>query len=237
MSCDRRTAIVTGASSGIGLAVADMLVSEGYDVYGIARHFNEDAGYGFQTIVCDVNDTDRLLRSVDRIGEVTLLVNCAGAGFYGLHENLTPDEIKQIVRTDLEAPMILSGYLIPGFKRRGRGTVINISSVTAFKTNTHGAAYGAAKAGLSSFSQSLFEEGRKHGVKVIDICPDMTDTNLYRNADFTCDDDPEARLDPSRVAQAVKAALELGEGACVTRLTITPQKNKIKRRSKDEDRS
>ena len=237
MSTPRRTALVTGASSGIGLAIARMLVSEGYEVYGIARHFDKNTDYGFNTIICDVTDTAKLLTSVSKIDKPEIIVNCAGVGFYGLHENLTLEQIKQMVRTNLEAPMILTGYFLPSFKREGRGTIINISSVTAYKTNTYGAAYGAVKSGLSSFSASLFEEARKHGVKVIEICPDMTNTNLYRNADFTVDDDPMCRLDADDVADAVKSALQMSSHSCVTKVSIVPQKMRIKRRNVNEDRS
>ena len=235
--CHSGSALVTGASSGIGLSVAKMLKSSGYDVYGIARHFDAGTNYGFNTLVCDVTDTAKLISLVSGIPDIRLLVNCAGVGFYGLHENISMEQIKQMVRTNLEAPMILSGYLLPKFKRQGAGTIINISSVTAFKTNTYGAAYGAVKSGLSSFSSSIFEEARKHGVKVIEICPDMTDTNLYRNADFTCSDDPLCRLDPGQVAEAVRSAINMSSDSCVTRMTIVPQKLRIKRRNENEDRS
>ena len=232
-----RTALVTGASSGIGLEIARMLVTMGYDVYGVARHFDKNTDYGFHTMICDVTDTAKLLAAVSKIDNPEILVNCAGVGFYGLHENLTLEQVKQMVRTNLEAPMILTGYLLPGFKRDGRGTIINISSVTAYKTNTYGAAYGAVKSGLSSFSASLFEEARKHGVKVIEICPDMTNTNLYRNADFTVDDDPMCRLDPIDVADAVKSALLMSSNSCVTKISIVPQKMRVKRKNSNEDRS
>lgn len=236
-SSPKKSAIVTGASSGIGLAIAKMLSETGYEVYGIARHFDKNKDYGFNTLICDVTDTTKLISTVSRINDPELLVNCAGVGFYGLHENLTLEQIKQMVRTNLEAPMILTGYLLPRFKRQGEGTIINISSVTAYKTNTYGASYGAVKAGLSSFSSSLFEEARKHGVKVIEICPDMTNTNLYRNADFTVDDDPMCRLDPSDVADAVKSALMMSSNSCVTKIAIVPQKLRIKRRTADESGS
>ena len=96
-----RTAIVTGASSGIGLAIAKMLTSEGYDVYGIARHFDKSTDYGFNTLICDVTDTAKLISVVSRIDKPSVLVNCAGVGFYGLHENLTLEQVKQMVRTNL----------------------------------------------------------------------------------------------------------------------------------------
>lgn len=225
-----RLALVTGASSGIGLAICNMLVGEGYVVNGIGRHFDKDICYCFNTIECDVTDTDKLMKIVSGFDNTCILVNCAGVGFYGLHENIDVDDLKTMVRTNLEAPMILSSHFLPVFKKRGYGTIINISSVTAFKTNTYGAAYGALKAGLSSFSSSIFEESRKNGVKVIEICPDMTDTNLYRNADFKADEDPLCHLDPEDVASTVKSALDLSLDSCVTRLVIVPQKNRIRKK-------
>lgn len=79
--------------------------------------------------------------------------------------------------------MIITNLLLRDLKKN-KGTIINISSITAEKTNPHGCAYGATKAGLTSFSHSLFEEARKYGVRVVNLEPDMTDTNLYRNADL-----------------------------------------------------
>ena len=230
-----KAALVTGASSGIGLSVACLLSDMGYDVTGIGRHF--EGSFPFNTIECDITDTDKLIAAADSLDDVQVLVNCAGVGFYGLHENIDIEDIKLMTRTNLEAPMILTGFFLPKFKRQGAGTIINISSVTAFKTNTYGAAYGALKAGLSSFSASVFEEARKHGIKVIEICPDMTDTNLYRNADFTADEDPWCHLEPQDIADAVKAALDMSLYSCVTRLTIVPQKMRIKRRDNNESKS
>lgn len=223
-----RTAIVTGASSGIGLAIANMLVDIGYDVVGIGRSFTNDH-YNFDTIACDITDTYKLLSSIKNYKNVTMLVNCAGVGYYGLHENLEITSIQEMIRTNLEAPMILTNHYLPMFKRQGEGTVVFISSVTAFKTNTYGAAYGAIKSGLSSFAASIFEEARKHNVKVIEICPDMTATNLYRNADFSIDDDPRAYLEPLDVANVLKNALELKNG-CITRISVVPQLNRVKKK-------
>ncbi|MCQ2516770.1 MAG: SDR family oxidoreductase [Saccharofermentans sp.] len=221
------TAIVTGASSGIGLAIANMLVDMGFDVVGIGRNF-ENSEYHFKCVKCDITDTSTLIDSIKDIKNVSMLVNCAGVGFYGLHENLSIESIKDMIRTNLEAPMVLTNFYLSKFKSQGFGTIVFISSVTAFKTNTYGAAYGAIKSGLSSFAASVFEEARKHNIKVIEICPDMTATNLYRNADFNVDDDPRAYLEPSDVASVLKNALELNNG-CITRLTIVPQINRVKR--------
>ena len=125
-------------------------------------------------------------------------------------------------RTDLEAPMIMTNMLLHDLMRN-EGFVINISSVTPDRINTHGAAYGALKAGLSSFGRSLWEEYRKHKIKVITIKPDMTDTDLYRNADFKPDDSFGCCLYPDDVADAVEFCLSFRDGAVIDELQIKPQ--------------
>ena len=178
-------------------------------------------------------DTDKLCASVRQIAAqhpVRILVNNAGIGYYGLHEELSPDKIKKLVRTNLEVPMILTQQLLRHLKQNA-GYVINISSVTAGQSNPHGCAYGAAKAGLSSFSHSLFDESRKYGVKVVTISPDMTQTNLYRNADFKEGDETESYLLPEDVAEAVAWILSQREGVIVTDITLKPQLHRIKRKT------
>ena len=228
-----KKAIVTGASSGIGKAICGQLAANGWQVYGIGRSFNQsDDTAGIEHIVCDITDTAKLTKTIKEINknhDVSLLINNAGVGFYSLHEELNPVKISQMVRTNLEAPMIITNLLLRDLKKN-RGTIINISSITAEKTNPHGCAYGATKAGLTSFSHSLFEEARKYGVRVVNIEPDMTDTKLYRNADFTVDENEAARLQPNEVADAVIYVLEQREGLVMTDITIRPQLHRIARK-------
>lgn len=236
--CD--AAIVTGASSGIGLAVSRTLCRLGYQVFGIGRDFGtmefEAAAFGenrFHKVVCDVLDTDRLCNTVKQIAaenRIVILVNNAGTAYYGLHEELNTKKIQQMVRTNLEAPMVLTCQLLRNLKKN-RGYIINISSVTANGTNPHGCAYGATKAGLASFSHSLFDEARKYGVKVVTIFPDMTKTNLYRNADFEQGNEEESYLMPEEVAEAVAYALNCREGLVVSDITLKPQIHRVKRKN------
>lgn len=236
----KQSAIVTGASSGIGAAISSTLCGLGYEVFGFGRDFSrqDDAGAlhaapGFHPVVCDLLDTQRLCSAVQKIAAqqpVTVLVNNAGVGYYGLHEELNPVKIQEMVRVNLEVPMILTQLLLRQFKKN-KGSIINISSVTAAKANPHGCAYGAVKAGLSSFSRSLFEEARKYGVSVTAIHPDMTKTNLYRNADFQEGEDPCAYLSPAEVAQAVEFVLSRRAGAVVSELTLQPQLHRIRRKT------
>lgn len=232
---ENEAAIVTGASSGIGAAIAKRLCGLGYEVFGFGRDFEKEdlvQSDRFHPVVCDLLDTDRMCGSVKEIAsrhQVRILVNNAGVGYYGLHEELSPAKIKELVRTNLEVPMILSQQLLRNFKKHA-GIIINISSVTAVGSNPHGCAYGATKAGLSSFSHSLFDEARKYGVKVVTIAPDMTKTDLYRNADFREGDEEESYLLPGEVADAVEFIVTRRDGMVVTDITLKPQLHRIKKK-------
>ncbi|MBO4425745.1 MAG: SDR family oxidoreductase [Clostridiales bacterium] len=225
-----KTAIVTGASSGIGYAISKMLSENGYKVYGIGRVFEGDVSFFAERISMDIRDTDILLEKVSGIKECDLLVNAAGSAYYGLAEFMTPDQIMEMCRTDLEAPMILTSALLPRLKD-SKGTIINIASVTSTRINTHGACYGAFKAGLRSYGRSLFEEVRKHGVRVVTVCPDLTaGTKLYRNADFEPSEEEGCCLLPEDVAECVKDVISMRQGAAVTEVEVRPQYNRISKK-------
>ena len=210
-------------------------------MFGIGRSFGSsfaeqfpDAADNplFHAVVCDLLDTEKMLKLVRGIAAeatVTLLVNNAGSAYYGLHEELSPKKIQEMVRTDLEVPMILSQQLLRGFKKN-KGCIVNIASVTAQQSNPHGCAYGAVKAGLASFSRSLFDEARKYGVRVATVSPDMTKTELYRNADFTVGEETESYLLPQDVAEAVAYIVGQREGVAVSEVTLRPQYHRIRRK-------
>ena len=278
----KKVALVTGASSGIGRAISARLLALGYEVYGIGRQFpaelpkalvnatDRSAGTrpqaplapeaeaaartptnpsaseiaaaagspaAFHPIVCDLLDTKKLQSVVAALQKewkqekrtLTLLVNNAGTAYYGLHEELRPEGISEMVRVNLEVPMLPTQQLLRTLKQN-HGTVINISSVTAIGSNPHGVAYGATKAGLLSFSRSLFDEARKYGVRVTAILPDMTDTELYRHADFTADPAMDAHLEAEDVADAVEYALTTRAGTCIPEIILRPQLHRIKKK-------
>ena len=238
---ENEAAIVTGASSGIGAAISARLCKMGYEVFGIGRSFGSSFAEQFpdvadnplfHAVVCDLLDTEKMLKLVRGIAAeatVTLLVNNAGSAYYGLHEELSPKKIQEMVRTDLEVPMILSQQLLRGFKKN-KGCIVNIASVTAQQSNPHGCAYGAVKAGLVSLSRSLFDEARKYGVRVATVSPDMTKTELYRNADFTVGEETESYLLPQDVAEAVAYIVGQREGVAVSEVTLRPQYHRIRRK-------
>lgn len=233
-----KVAVVTGASSGIGLSISKKLLENGYYVYGVGRTFTEELGENFKAIKLDLRkkeDIETLVRTVKEDG-LDLLVNGAGVAYYGTHENLLPDQIIEMLSVNLGAPMILASMFLQKLKY-SKGMIVNISSITAKQTNnTHGVCYGATKAALSSFGTSLYEEIKKYDVRVVNIHPDLTDTNLYRNADFTVSGEPEYTLFPEDVAEVVFQCISARPGMCITDVTMKPQKFKVvmKRKTKSE---
>lgn len=225
-------ALVTGASSGIGLAISKLLISHGIHVYGIGRSFDEPIESElFTPIVCDMLNTGKLtemIRTLKKEVDFSIVIHNAGVGYFGLHEEQNPSKIHEMACINLEVPMLLTNLLLRDIKA-AKGLFVFISSVTALKSNTHGCAYGATKAGLTSFARSLFDEVRKYDVRVATIHPDMTQSDFYRNADFNASEDLYASLVPEDVALAVETILNQREGLVIRDITLMPQYHRIER--------
>ena len=229
------TAIITGATKGIGKEIAKALLKRGYTVLGIGRSFHEDIEGSFHFIEIDLKDYKALsnkIKEIDKEYQISLLINNAGVGYFDLHEHLSPLEIHEMVSVNLEAPMIMTNMLLRNLKRN-KGTIINISSVSGIKDAPRGAAYGAAKAGLIHFSNSLFEEVRKYGVQVINISPDMTMTDFYHYSDFTPAKEEGMYLQAEKIGEITGFIIDNKDHALITDITIRPQYNKIERKPKN----
>lgn len=227
--------LLTGATSGIGLAIGTLLAEHGYQVYGLGRQTQKVGALpeSFSLFSCDITDDAALIACLSSIKQLSggcpdIVIHCAGVGYYGLHETLSRSQLRELVATNLEAPMLLTSLLLPAMKQRRSGHFIFLSSVTAESSNPHGCAYGATKAALSSFARSLFDEVRKTNLKVTTIQPDMTMTDLYRNADFTAEE--TACLFPEDVAAAVWSVLHQPEHCNISTITLKPQLHRIRRK-------
>lgn len=226
------TAIVTGSSSGIGRAVTLALINEKINVIGISRSSSGIISPLFKEILMDLGNIGSLTEIINdlrKTSAIDILINNAGCAYFGLHEEINAAKIHEMVTTNLEVPLVLTGLLLRDLKSVG-GTIINISSVTAKNINPHGAAYGATKAALSSFGNSIFAEARKNGVRVANIHPEMTDTNLYRNADFEADTSDSSCLFPKNIADLVVQILHAPSGFTINDITVNPQYHRIKRK-------
>ncbi|SFR91719.1 SDR family NAD(P)-dependent oxidoreductase [Anaeromicropila populeti] len=230
----KQIAIVTGASSGIGLEISRQIVSLGYSVFGFGRDFTKTSYSSpqFHPISMDLTNIHELqekIKELKREYRIFILVNNAGIGYFGLHEELNPLKIHEMVTLNVEVPFVLTQLLLRDLKREA-GFLFNISSITAKKNNPHGCAYGATKAALTSFSSSLFEEARKYGVTVTAVHPDMTKSNFYRNADFKESEETDCHILAEEVADFVSLTLKLRSGLCLSDVTIQPQKHRLAKR-------
>ena len=223
-----KTAIVTGASSGIGKAIAEVLVKNGYEVYGIGRNFTEDVR--FHAIVSDLLDEKQyqaMMLSLPK--EIDVLVNNAGCAYYGMHETISDARIHEMIKLNLEIPERMSQHYIRALRLR-QGLMINVASITGTHPSPHAACYASTKAAMISFSNSIFEENRKHGVKVTCLIPDMTETNLYRNADFKADENDGCCLYPMDIANVVEQILSQRNGIVAKEIIIQPQFHRIQKK-------
>lgn len=240
-------AVITGVSSGIGKALLLTLQKEGCIIHGIVKSeerkellttelsasLSEDALSRITLHVCDLRhpaEIEAFAQTMHKqhISPDILILN-AGVGYYGPHEELSVKSIAELTAVNFTAPLLLTNLFLRELKAK-QGHVLFVSSVTAAKTNnTHGCAYGATKAGISSFAKSLFEEVRKYDVRITVLAPDMTQTELYRNTTFCASEDTDAALTPEEVADYALFALTARKGLNLTELTVQPQKHRLER--------
>ncbi len=246
-----KTVFITGVSSGIGKALLLTLQKEGCKLHGVVKSEERKVtlhtelasvltAEQLQNItlhVCDLKNPPEIEQLVhalhkDHVSPDIVILN-AGVGFYGPHEELSVKAITELTAVNFTAPLLLTNLFLRDLKKN-KGHLLCISSVTAGKTNnTHGCAYGATKAGLSSFAKSLFEEVRKYDVRVTVLAPDMTQTALYRNASFRATEENDAALTPEEVADYALFALTTRDGLNLTELTMQPQHHRLERIKKN----
>lgn len=219
------TAIVTGSSSGIGEAIAQMLLEEGYNVIGLSRRRGGIEHERFIHLSCDLSDPTAIesIKTDLLSDDLILLVNAAGFGRFEPHEELNTATITTMVSLNLTAPIILSNMLLRTLKKN-QGTIINITSIEATRHSKFSALYTATKAGLRAFGNSLYEEVRSAGIGVLTINPDMTDTPFFDELRFGVSEDENAKLFASDIAEALHNALSMREGAGITEMTIRARK-------------
>ncbi len=222
-----KTALITGASSGIGKACATALLKRNYKVYAMARDFStcEINSPHFIPIMIDLTKEKRY----PKIENLHILIHAAGVGHFAPHEELSVSQIEEIITLNLTAPLLLSRHYLRELKQHA-GYIFNIGSISGIEPALFGAAYGASKAGLNHFGTSLFKEARKSGLKVININPDITKTPFFENLHFRESEDALAYIEPEDIAQAIEDVLNMREGTVITDITIQPQKFQIKKK-------
>jgi NAD(P)-dependent dehydrogenase (short-subunit alcohol dehydrogenase family) len=210
-----KTAIVTGASSGIGEATAARLAEAGYKVYGTSRRAAQAGKRSFEMLKLDVTSDESVAVAVGEViaaeGQIDLLVNNAGFGVApGAAEESSIAQARSIFDTNFFGMVRMTRAVVPHMRRRGTGRIINIGSVLGFLPMPFGALYAATKHAIEGYSESLDHELRTRGIRVSIIEPAYTKTQF--DANFL---EPDSKLDVYRDVRAAvsKTVKEVMVGA------------------------
>jgi len=231
------TALVTGASSGIGAVYADRLARRGYDLILVARNGKrldalagrliEETGRSVQTIAADLNDKAGIARveTVLRTNRtLTLLVNNAGLGATAPLLEADVEKMEQIIGLNVTALTRLTYAAVPGFVARGGGTVINIASVVAIAPELLNGVYGGTKAFVLAFSRSLDHELATKGVRVQAVLPGATATDFWEASGRPVENLPkEIVMSAADMVDASLVGLDRGETVTIPALADLAQ--------------
>jgi len=225
-----KATLITGASSGIGEVFARKLAAQGRNVVLVAR--SEDrlqavcnelgrahAGVNCQHVALDLSEPDapqHLFAETERRGlEIETLVNNAGFGSMGDFAALDVERELGMIDLNVRALVSLTHLYLTRMRERGRGAIINVASTAAFQPVPYMATYAATKAFVLSFSEALWEENRAHGIKMLALCPGVTETKFFDAAKIGR---PPMRFSqsPEVVVDAALRALDKGQSHVIS---------------------
>jgi NAD(P)-dependent dehydrogenase (short-subunit alcohol dehydrogenase family) len=226
-------ALVTGASQGIGRAVAQTLATSGYDLALLARHKNlldataQDcvgAGARACSVVADLSRSSQLVGAVEQVveafGGLNVLVNCAGIHHRARAWTADEEDWDEVLSVNLRGPMLLTARALPHIIKSEAGGVVFVGSMASGQNVPTGGGYCASKCGLLAFARSVFEDVREYGTKVCTISPGYVNTQMMTGRPF----DPDRLLRPADVAEAVRWVLSTSPTACPTEILLQPQR-------------
>jgi uncharacterized protein len=225
----RPTALVTGASSGIGEHLARQLAAGGHDLVLVARRrdplerlrdeLTRDYATESEVLIADLQDragVDAVQGRIEGTDPPAVVVNNAGFGHYGPFVEQPLEDLVDMVRLDVLAVMVLSRAALGTMVPARSGKLLNVSSTAGFVPGPYGAVYHGSKAFVTSFTESLHEEVKPSGVHVTALCPGFTPTGFQARADVRLNGLPTWMMtDAASVAAEGLAALERNDALCV----------------------
>ena len=218
-----RAALVTGGSSGIGLAIARLLRDEGYELTLVSRTREKSVAaaveLGAAAVVANVADPDECARAVaehrERFGRLDVLVNSAGVGIGGLVEDLDLKKLDLQLDINLRGLFLVTQASIP-LLRETQGWIVNLASIAGTLPTPGLATYGATKAAVISLTRSLNAELDAAGVRAIAICPGFVDTPMAQWSGL----EQEEMIRPEDCAEVVRMCLRLSPRARIPQVVI-----------------
>lgn len=234
MNLENKTAVVTGASSGLGLAISRDLAERGAQVFGLARRKDKlasaraDVGERLVPIVCDITSEAEVARAFSTIakssGSLDILVNNAGLGRFGDLDDLSVEDWDVQMNTNLRGVFLCTRATLPRMKAQNAasgfgGHIVNIASVAGLLGNPKVGAYNATKFGLRGLSESLMKEVRADGIKVTCIYPGSIETEFFDTAGIPISANPMTARD---VSSTVLHVIEAPDNYLVSEVMMRP---------------
>lgn len=229
-----RTVVVTGASTGIGRAIAETLGARGAPLALCAREpakleavagMLRRGGGRVLALPCDVREEQPVQKFAERVlrelGVPWVLVNNAGLGRFKPVVDTSPEDYDAMMETNVRGVFLMTRVFLPAMLEAGRGDIVNIASLAGKNAVKDGAVYAASKHAVLGFSKSLMLEVRQRGLRVIAVCPGSVDTSFFTD-EGGIQPKRERVLTPADVAHAVLSALEADPRAMISELDIRP---------------
>ncbi len=217
------TAIVSGASNGLGKALTHKLAAKGWRVFALARSVQNVAfPENVVKIPCnirDLSDIDQAFEQIDaQAEEIDLLINCAGRGLVKTFEETSREEIMDILGVNLKGNIYTAQEVYKRMILQKQGHIINVGSTSSLKARDQEVLYCASKWGLRGFTESLRLEARNHGIKVTGVYPGgMNSENFWKVAPQK---DVSTYMNPNDVAEQILSVVEQNAGISVSELVI-----------------
>jgi uncharacterized protein len=222
---NKGTALITGASSGIGAVYADRLARRGYDLILVARNrgkldelatrLTNETRRSVEVLRADLNDKTDLARVEEVLkkdASITLLVNNAGIGTFAPLLNSDVNKLEEMISLNVTALTRLTYAVVPGLVARGTGTIINMSSMVAISPETLNGVYGGSKAYVLSFSHSLQHELAPKGIRIQAVLPGAVATDFWDIGGHPVSNfPPEFVMSTEKLVDAALSGLDLGE--------------------------
>jgi 3-oxoacyl-[acyl-carrier protein] reductase len=229
VSLKNKTAILTGASRGIGLAIAKALAREGVRLGLLSR---SKPAIGGEFVACDLADLDKIpgavRQLVDRLGAVDFLINNAGIFLEKPVPEIQLADWERVLRVNVTAPFLLTREVLPQMIARKQGRIINIASTSSSQGYLHQSAYCASKHALLGFARSLAMEARPHGVHVYNLCPGGVDTGLIKGTHLGERLKGQPMINPEDIAEMVVFLLRQPENIDLPEIIIRRFDPKLK---------
>ncbi|MEL7050536.1 MAG: SDR family oxidoreductase [Cyanobacteria bacterium J06588_5] len=230
-----QSALITGASSGIGEATARTFAQAGLNVALVARSADKLAalaeelrllGVKAEGFAMDLAELEGVKGGIEAaiasFGPIDVLVNCAGMGYTGALNDMPLDDWQQVMALNVTSVFQAVQALLPQMRRQGGGLIVNIASIAAQQSFPNWGAYGVSKAALVALSGAIATEESANGIRVVTVSPGAVNTGLWDTDTVDADFERSQMLTPETVAQTILHTVQMPPGALISQVTITP---------------